>query len=52
MSNPFLRTERLILRPFEVDDAPVVQRLAGAAEVAYVLIRGRFEDVATYGTLP
>jgi RimJ/RimL family protein N-acetyltransferase len=31
---PVLRTERLVLRPFELRDAPDVQRLAGAHEVA------------------
>jgi RimJ/RimL family protein N-acetyltransferase len=31
---PTLRTSRLILRPFEDADAPSVQRLAGAREVA------------------
>ena len=30
-----LRTPRLTLRPFTLDDAPAVQRLAGAYEVAY-----------------
>jgi len=29
-----LRTERLLLRPFTLDDAPDVKRLAGAREVA------------------
>lgn len=31
---PELRTPRLLLRPFSLDDAPVVQRLAGVPEVA------------------
>jgi RimJ/RimL family protein N-acetyltransferase/mannose-6-phosphate isomerase-like protein (cupin superfamily) len=31
---PTLRTDRLVLRPFTPADAPEVQRLAGAAEVA------------------
>lgn len=31
---PTLRTERLILRPFVMDDAPEVQRLAGERDVA------------------
>jgi [ribosomal protein S5]-alanine N-acetyltransferase len=34
VSLPTLRTERLVLRPFTPDDAPTVQRLAGAREVA------------------
>lgn len=31
---PTLRTDRLVLRPFEPSDAPAVRRLAGAREVA------------------
>lgn len=31
---PTLRTRRLVLRPFTMDDAPAVQQLAGAYEVA------------------
>lgn len=31
---PSILTPRLLLRPFELSDAPVVQRLAGAREVA------------------
>jgi len=34
MPLPTLHTPRLTLRPFEVQDAPIVQRLAGVAEVA------------------
>jgi len=31
---PTLKTPRLVLRPFNADDAPEVQRLAGAPEIA------------------
>jgi [ribosomal protein S5]-alanine N-acetyltransferase len=31
---PTLQTERLILRPFDLGDAPEVQRLAGDWEIA------------------
>lgn len=34
MEQPILTTARLVLRPFTLDDAPAVERLAGAAEVA------------------
>jgi RimJ/RimL family protein N-acetyltransferase len=33
-SQPTLRTERLLLRPFRLEDAGVVQQLAGAREIA------------------
>jgi len=31
---PNLQTNRLMLRPFELSDAPIVQALAGAREIA------------------
>ena len=31
---PTLTTERLVLRPFTLEDAPIVQKLAGAREIA------------------
>lgn len=34
MRQPSLETARLVLRPFTLADAPIVQRLAGAVEVA------------------
>lgn len=34
MDRPTLRTERLVLRPFQLSDAPRVRELAGAREVA------------------
>nr|MCU0509361.1 GNAT family N-acetyltransferase [Anaerolineae bacterium] len=34
LPQPILRTARLVLRPFTLADAPDVQRLAGAPEVA------------------
>lgn len=33
-NNPSLKTTRLLLRPFQLSDAPHIQRLAGAKEVA------------------
>lgn len=33
-AQPTLRTDRLVLRPFDLADAPTVQRLAGEREVA------------------
>jgi hypothetical protein len=36
---PTLDTTRLVLRPFTVADAPDVQRLAGAREVASTTLR-------------
>ena len=34
MQQPILETERLTLRPFGLEDAPAIQQLAGAKEVA------------------
>ncbi|MBC8089192.1 MAG: GNAT family N-acetyltransferase [Phycisphaerae bacterium] len=34
MDQPVLHTPRLVLRPFELSDAPAVQRLAGALAIA------------------
>ena len=34
MTRPTLETERLLLRPFRLEDAPVVHRLASAREIA------------------
>lgn len=36
---PTLRTERLVLRPFQLKDAPDVQRYAGAREVAAMTLK-------------
>lgn len=33
-----LRTQRLVLRPFELSDAPAVQRLAGDPEIAATML--------------
>jgi hypothetical protein len=35
---PTLETPRLVLRPFTLEDAPAVQRLAGAKEVAATML--------------
>ena len=35
---PVLHTERLLLRAFESEDAPQMQRLAGAREVARMML--------------
>ncbi len=34
MTRPTLETERLLLRPFRLEDAPDVHRLASAREIA------------------
>ena len=34
IDQPVLRTERLLLRPFRLEDAPAVEKLAGTKEVA------------------
>ncbi|MFH1699776.1 MAG: GNAT family N-acetyltransferase [Candidatus Zixiibacteriota bacterium] len=46
MKQPKLHTERIILRPFELSDAGVVQRLAGEFEIAdtTILIPHPYED--------
>ncbi|VEP12455.1 hypothetical protein H1P_150019 [Hyella patelloides LEGE 07179] len=40
-SRPTLQTSRLILRPFELADAPEVKKLAGAREITSVEFFGR-----------
>ena len=39
MQQPLLETTRLVLRPFELADAPAVQQLAGAREIADTTLR-------------
>jgi RimJ/RimL family protein N-acetyltransferase len=39
MTIPVLQTARLTMRPFEMDDAPIVQRLAGMPDVALTTLR-------------
>ena len=57
---PTLQTPRLLLRPFELKDAPEVKQLAGAWEVAaryshltlnnqYLVSQGGQEDGFTFG---
>ena len=43
---PTLQTSRLILRPFELTDAPEVQKLAGAREIASTIAYYRSSDPA------
>ena len=38
MQQPTIKTSRLILRPFSLEDAANVQRLAGAIEIARVTL--------------
>jgi len=38
IERPTLHTERLILRPFSLEDAPIVRELAGAFEIADVTL--------------
>jgi hypothetical protein len=45
-SFPTLRTERLVLRAFTLEDAPEVRRLAGAREVAECAISSLSLSVA------
>lgn len=53
MPIPTLETERLVLRPFTLADAPEVQRLAGERAIADTTLNipHPYEDIDFYGVL-